>query len=75
MDINFLKTVNIKSAQYVKAFPFPENSTVKLVFEGKENQATFISATEDDPLYKELMKKVDAGEVTIEPADEPADRE
>ena len=60
----------INSAQYIKTFPFTENPNVRLVYEGKENQATFISASEDDPLYKELMEKVDAGELTIEPADE-----
>ena len=58
--------MNITSAQYMKSWT-GKKSGLKVVLTDKEIYVPLDSENSD---YVEIMKQVDAGELTIEPADE-----
>ena len=62
--------MNISSAKYIKSFPSTENTDIGIVLEGLENETMFIPISEENKYYAEIMRQVEAGELTIAPADE-----
>ena len=53
--------------KYIKVFESEENGSIKGKINGLEAFIPLDSANSD---YAEIMRQVDAGELTIEPADE-----
>ena len=53
--------------KYIKVFESEENGSIKGKINGLE---AFIPLDPANTDYAEIMKQVDAGEITIEPADE-----
>ena len=62
--------MNISSAKYIQSFPSTENTDIRIVLEGLENETMFIPISEENEYYAEIMRQVEAGELTIAPADE-----
>ena len=62
--------MKIKNAKYIKEIRggvVGENECIKATIDGAE---WFVPLTLDSRRYAEIIKQVDAGELTIEPADE-----
>ena len=62
--------MDIKNAKYIKEIHgtvVGENECIKATINGVES---FVGLSLDNRHYAEIMKQVDAGELTIEPADE-----
>jgi len=59
--------MEIKSAKYHKN---DGNNTCISVEYGEEGERLIVPLAEDNTDYIEIMRQVDAGELTIEPADE-----
>tara|TARA_B100000927_G_scaffold207936_2_gene168948 strand:- start:2789 stop:2962 length:174 start_codon:yes stop_codon:yes gene_type:complete len=57
--------MKIESAQYLKDFD-GNNSSIKAIIDGVQS---FVPVSEGNRHYKEMMRQVDAGELTIEDAD------
>jgi len=60
--------MNISSAKYYKAVDSEENTCIKAWIDGTEWNIPL--GDSEDMYYKAIMRQVDAGELTIEPADE-----
>lgn len=58
--------MNITSAKYLKDGISNENSSIKATIEGQE---LFVPLAEGNMHYDEIMRQVEAGELTIEEAD------
>lgn len=58
--------MNITSAKYLKDEKTNENSSIKATIDGEE---LFIPLAVGNRHYDEIMKQVEAGELTIEEAD------
>ncbi len=58
--------MNITSAKYLKDGISDENSSIKATIEGQE---LFVPLAEGNMHYDEIMRQVEAGELTIEEAD------
>jgi hypothetical protein len=58
--------MNITNAKYTKDLG-NQNISVKVTVEG---EILFVPMSTDNTDYAEIMRQVDAGEITIEPADE-----
>ena len=58
--------MNITSAKYLKDEKTYENSSIKATIDGEE---LFIPLAVGNRHYDEIMKQVEAGELTIEEAD------
>jgi hypothetical protein len=58
--------MNITNAKYTKDLG-NQNTSVKVTVEDK---ILFVPMSTDNTDYAEIMRQVDAGELTIEPADE-----
>jgi len=58
--------MNITSAKYLKDGISDENSSIKATIEGQE---LFVPLAEGNRHYDEIMRQVEAGELTIEEAD------
>lgn len=58
--------MNITSAKYLKDGISDENSSIKAIIDGQE---LFVPLAEGNMHYDEIMRQVDAGELTIEEAD------
>ena len=62
--------MEFKNVKYMLMIGETESSWIGCTING-ETTSVRISETEgESPLYDEIMKQVDAGELTIEPADE-----
>jgi len=61
--------MNIKTAKYIKDQISGKTNTIFVKYNDSELDY-YIPITEDNTDYAEIMKQVDAGELTIEPADE-----
>jgi len=64
--------MNIESAIYLKNEQTDEITSVKIVSGGVEY---FVPISDDNYYYKEIMRQVEAGTLTIQPADEPPQEE
>ena len=60
--------MNISSAKYYKAVDAEDNTSIKAWINGTEWNIPL--GDPEDRYYAEIMRQVDAGELTIEPADE-----
>ena len=60
--------MNISSAKYIKPAFSEENTSIQAWINGKEWNIPL--GDPKDMYYAEIMRQVDAGELTIEPADE-----
>jgi len=58
--------MNITSAKYLKDGISDENSSIKATIDGQE---LFVPLAEGNRHYDEIMRQVEAGELTIEEAD------
>ena len=58
--------MNITSAKYLKDGISDENSSIKATIDGQE---LFVPLAEGNGHYDEIMRQVEAGELTIEEAD------
>ena len=58
--------MNITSAKYLKDGISDENSSIKATIDGQE---LFVPLAEGNRHYDEIMRQVEAGELTIEKAD------
>ena len=58
--------MNITSAKYLKDGISDENSSIKATIDGQE---LFVPLAEGNRHYNEIMRQVEAGELTIEEAD------
>lgn len=58
--------MDITSAQYLKTGMTNENSGLKVIIDG---QIFFVPLSEDNRYYTEIMRQVEAGELTIADAD------
>ena len=58
--------MNITSAKYLKDGISDENSSIKATIEGQE---LFVPLAEGNMHYDEIMRQVEAGELTIEEAE------
>tara|TARA_R100000353_G_scaffold167754_1_gene129980 strand:+ start:273 stop:461 length:189 start_codon:yes stop_codon:yes gene_type:complete len=61
-----ISKMNITSAKYLKDGISDENSSIKATIEGQE---LFVPLAEGNMHYDEIMRQVEAGELTIEEAD------
>ena len=61
-----ISKMNITSAKYLKDGISNENSSIKATIEGQE---LFVPLAEGNMHYDEIMRQVEAGELTIEEAD------
>ena len=62
--------MKVLQAKYFKNIPFSEDGAdvgIHAFIDGKESS---VPITTDNYHYREIMRQVDAGELTIEPADE-----
>ncbi len=59
--------MDIKNAKYIKDTIIDENACIKATIDGVES---FVGLSLDNIHYAEIMRQVEAGELTIEPADE-----
>lgn len=59
----------ITNAQYIKDIDTNELSNIKVTV---DDVVMFVPITPANRHYAEIMRQVEAGELTIEPADEPA---
>ena len=57
----------INSAKYIITIPDSKSTTIEANIDGKKY---FVPIDLENSDYAEIMKRVDAGELTIEPADE-----
>jgi len=60
--------MNITTAQYVRSEFENSISTIKVIIDGME---MFVPIEPANRHYAEIMRQAEAGELTIEPADEP----
>ena len=58
--------MDIKNAKYIKDTIIDENACIKATIDGVES---FVGLSLDNIHYAEIMRQVEAGELTIEPAD------
>ena len=58
--------MNITSTKYIKDEKTNENSSIKATIDGQE---LFVPLAEGNRHYDEIMRQVEAGELTIEEAD------
>ena len=58
--------INITSAQYIQSESDDSPSNIKAIIDGKE---MFVPIEPANRHYAEIMRQVEAGELTIEPAD------
>jgi hypothetical protein len=58
--------IEITSAKYLKDGISDENSSIKVIIDGQE---LFVPLGEGNRHYDEIMRQVEAGELTIEEAD------
>ena len=61
-----MNKIEITSAKYLKDGISDENSSIKATIDGQE---LFVPLAEGNRHYDEIMRQVDAGELTIEEAD------
>ena len=61
-----MNEINITSAKYLKDEKTNENSSIKATIDGEE---MFVPLAEGNRHYDEIMRQVEAGELTIEEAD------
>ena len=61
-----MNEMNITSAKYLKDGISDENSSIKATIDGQE---LFVPLAEGNRHYNEIMRQVEAGELTIEEAD------
>ena len=61
-----MNEINITSAKYIKDEKTNENSSIKATIDGQE---LFVPLAEGNRHYDEIMRQVEAGELTIEEAD------
>ena len=61
-----MNEINITSAKYIKDEKTNENSSIKATIDGQES---FVPLAEGNRHYDEIMRQVEAGELTIEEAD------
>lgn len=61
-----MNTMNITSAQYVKAFMSDEIGSIKAIIDG---QKMFVPLAAGNRHYGEIMRQVDAGELVIQGAE------
>jgi|TARA_R100000482_G_C4975537_1_gene80992 glutamate racemase len=61
-----ISKMNITSAKYLKDGISDENSSIKATIDGQE---LFVPLAEGNRHYDEIMRQVEAGELTIEEAD------
>jgi hypothetical protein len=62
-----MEKMNITSAQYYADFLTGANCSIQAIVNGVEWS---VPLNPDSTLYAEIMRQVEAGELTIEPADE-----
>ena len=61
-----ISKMNITSAKYLKDGISDENSSIKATIDGQE---LFVPLAEGNRHYDEIMRQVEAGELTIEEAE------
>ena len=61
-----MNKIEITSAKYLKDGISDENSSIKATIDGQE---LFVPLAEGNMHYDEIMRQVEAGELTIEEAD------
>jgi len=61
-----MNEMNITSTKYIKDEKTNENSSIKATIDGQE---LFVPLAEGNRHYDEIMRQVEAGELTIEEAD------
>jgi hypothetical protein len=64
--MNTMNTMNITSAQYVKAFMSDEIGSIKAIIDGQEMSVPLAAGNRH---YDEIMRQVDAGELVIQEAE------
>ena len=61
-----MKSITITSAQYVKDITTGQNNSVKITV---DNTTLFVPLDPANRHYAEIMRQVEAGELTIQPAE------